>query len=762
MTVAEPLRVPAGPSGWRLARSRWLPEEDGFYESLFALADGRVGVRATVDFEAGGGTPGCFCQGLYGPGTEVPSELVNGFNPAYWSLTLDGVPLTLASAVEFAQELDMAEAVTRLSLRLADHAGRSTRAAVTTLLCAGRPGLMMTLFELEAEHDAPLRLLSGVDWRWGNGAGGDASSPRRLLHLDPSYRRWEPSRLAVCAAVRGTGRHVAVATAHLTHAGGAAPVAGRTRLLEALAPPAGHRGPWQVVRLAMVAVESTAEAALAASRERLEAAVALGPRALLAAHRAAWQGRWEAQGIELDAPDEDVEAVRFGLFHLLQAPERGAAATNLPARGLTSEHHSGHVFFNSDLFLVPFYALVEPPVARALVTHRVATLEAAVRHARATGLAGARYPLRCDLAGHPSPTAEEAAGPPSLHLSADVLYGLHRYLESTGDAGALDARARGMVAGIAELYAGLLAPDPRLGGGLGIRGVLGFDEFHGPVDHHAATNFMAAWALRWAAAALATPEPAGERRARWLELAGRVALPPAGPDGVLPEFLGYLELPDRTVERPPGHRLPRPDAGGAGTGRLIKQADVVLLLSLFPGAFDIEAQRASWSFYDRRTLHASSLSPGPHGAVAARIGRVEEAREWILAGLRYNLDFTPRSAYGNGVHLAGYAAALLALVEGVLGLAGDPSDSDGLRLAPVLPAAWRRVRLRLWWRGCRLDVEVLPERVAVSCERAPDPPLRLTVWESCRIIRGEGRTVVVERERDCATAVGAAAGRGIG
>ena len=279
----ELLRVPAGPRGWRLTRSRWLPEEDGFYESLFALADGRVGLRATVDFEAGGGTPGCFCQGLYGPGTEVPSELVNGFNPAYWSLTLDGVPLTLAGALagaladadveEFAQELDMAEAVTRLSLRLADRAGRRVRAAVTTLLSAAAPGLMMTLFELEAEgHDAPLRLLrllSGVDWRWGNGAGGDARSPRRLQHLAVSHRRWEPGRLAVCAEVRGTGRHVAVATAHLALSGGTARVAGETRLLEALAPPAGHRGPWQVVRLAAVAVEPSAEAALAAARERL-------------------------------------------------------------------------------------------------------------------------------------------------------------------------------------------------------------------------------------------------------------------------------------------------------------------------------------------------------------------------------------------------------------------------------------------------------------------------------------------------------------
>lgn len=778
----QPYSLDLSPAEWLIQRQQYVPEEDGLYESLFALTNGRVGLRATVDFEAGGGRPGCFLADLYGPGLAVRSELVNALHFGYWAVNVGGFPLhpSNATLLHFRQSLDLLRAAVSTRMVLLDRLGRRTALCVYTTLPATEPDLMLTVFSFETlNHTSPVELYSGIDWRQGNGYAGGWEPALQLHHLAEHETRCGGGRLGVCASNRGTGRFAAAATRHVYEAGTAMTLRQDRRVLEALSVTTEEGRRYSVARFSAFGTGRDPVELLSACERRADAAAEAGAADLLAAHRDAWQSRWAEHEIEVQGPAEDVQGFRYGVFQLLQSPDRRAEVTNIAARGLTSEYHSGHFFFNTELYLVPYYAAAEPSVARALIMHRVSTLEAARAHARATCFEGARYPEEADLEGRPAAprmirdpftgqSSEEWSGVEVMHLSADVLYALSRYLDSTGDADLLRGPVLEMVADIARYCASLMKYDPGVGG-RGARGVMCFDEFHYHVDHHWSTNYLAAWALRWAAETLdavatgaggdshlaETLEALGvgeaERRS-WRRVASEVYLPPPDEGGVYPQFQGYLSLPDQLANRDPRRRLPeideevkrRMDALLPFETRLIKQADVLLVMAMFPDAFEPRVAEANFAFYDPRTVHASSLSTAPHASVAARLGRVEAARQYLMAALRYNLDFEPRGGYANGVHLAGYAGACNALREGFMGFRGLP---DGISLAPRLPCDWAGVRLRVRWRRRHFEIRATHERVTVKLLSPSEQPLRVCVGDSVAALSSQGEAAAFDLPR---------------
>lgn len=775
----EFLNLDLSPPEWCIERGKYVRDEDGLYESLFALTNGRVGIRATVDFEAGGGIPGCFFSDLYGPGLAVISEIVNALNFAYWSISVGGLPLhpSRSTLVEFQQTLDLYKAAVSTKMSLRDRLGRTTQVSVYTLLPATESDLLLTIFDVTAlDHSSNIELHSGIDWHHGNGYVGGTEPAIQLHHLEPTEVRFEAGKLVVCALNRGTTKYVAAVTQHVCETDLTTPLETNNRLVELLSLSTKETKHWSVARVSAVGTGDEPAELVAGCERRLTEALKKGIQTLLADHRQTWQTRWAESEIHLDGPAEDVEAFRFGMFHLLQAPDREALVSNIPARGLTSEYHSGHFFFNTELFLVPYYSITEPAVARSLIMHRAATLNAARAHAHATGFDGARYPEESDLEGRPAApnlirnpfTGEETvewSGIEVMHNSADVLYGVSRYLDATGDWEFIRNDALEMIVDIARYCASLMKYDPEVGG-RGARSVMCFDEFHYHVDHHWSTNYLARWALQWTANTLEEtlgdlpPDEASlfeqtlERigggksgRDEWRKVASEVFLPEADENGVYPQFVGYFSLPDQLANKSADVRLPviedndkqRMEALLPFETRLIKQADVVFVMALFPDSFEHETVAANFSFYDPRTVHASSLSMTPHAGIAAQLGKLNVSRNYLLAALRYNLDFQPRGRYFNGIHLAGYAGAFNALVEAVLGFR---TLADGISFNPQLPGEWINVRLNLKWRLYTLEVEVCHESLSIKRLSGPEQSIIVRVRSDTRRAFSENESVI--------------------
>jgi trehalose/maltose hydrolase-like predicted phosphorylase len=391
-----------------------------------------------------------------------------------------------------------------------------------------------------------------------------------------------------------------------------------------------------------------------------------------------------------------------------------------------------------EIFKLPVYLHTWPDVARTLLLYRHHTLDGARRRARALGYRGACYAWESTVTGDDvtpttirlKTTGREVpifTGSQQIHVTAGVAHAVWRYWEATRDAEFLRDAGVEILAETARFWASRCI---REGRHYHIRGVVGPDEYHHSVDDNAYTNWMARFNLERAVEGLDWMQR--DFPQAWSELAERLGLAPDGPAawstvarelycpgpdarGVIEQFAGFFDLDE--------YRLPREDRFKAPISRLfdwdrinrlrlIKQADVLMLLHLFPEAFPREVVAANYHYYEPITDHGSSLSPGIHAAVAARLDLREDAERYWRESLWLDLS----NRMGNsalGVHPACMGATWQALVFGFLGVRfGDggpvPAPGAGARL----PSRWRAVSLALAWRG-------RTHRIAVTREEEP-------------------------------------------
>ena len=441
------------------------------------------------------------------------------------------------------------------------------------------------------------------------------------------------------------------------------------------------------------------ESALATVTDRLDT----GFEALLVQHRCAWARRWETSDILIEGDDDFQRAVRFALFHLQgAAPDTGTAAVG--ARGLAGPAYGGHVFWDADVFVLPFLAATRPAAARAMLEYRVQRLPAARRAALAQGRAGARFPWESartgddvtpgsarDRDGHLVPIR---TGQLEDHVVADIAWATAWYLDWTGDAEFAAGGGAELLSDAARYWASRIRVDAD--GSAHIRGVIGPDEYHELVDDNAFTNVMARWNLRRAAEL----ECRSDERVRWLELADALVDGYDPETGVYEQFAGFFALEPLIIEDVAPRRPVVADLllgrERVRSAQVVKQADVLMLHHLVPDEVEAGSLDPNLRFYEPRTAHGSSLSPGIHAALFARARDDVRALEALSIAANIDLDDLAGTTAG-GLHLAAMGTVWQALALGYAGL--RPGRDGTLRLDPRLPAAWGAFEIRVVCRG---------------------------------------------------------------
>jgi len=445
--------------------------------------------------------------------------------------------------------------------------------------------------------------------------------------------------------------------------------------------------------------EAGAVAALAAAR-------AAGFERLLAEHRERWAARWAGADIVIEG-DADLQfAVRLALFHLMASvADTGEAAVG--ARGLSGRGYRGHVFWDSDVFVLPFLAATHPSCARAMLQYRVRRLEAARAAAAESGWLGARFPWESAADGSDvTPTLARLAngelmrvrtGEYEEHIVADVAWAAACYLDWTGDRHFANGPGRQVMVETARYWASRIRVDENGGH---IDSVMGPDEYHAPIDDNAFTNVMARWNLKRAAGL------DGADSSRWLALADQLI------DGLDPvsrryeQFAGFFDLEPLIIADVAPRRPIAADvllgSERVGHTQVIKQADVLMLHHLVPDEVAADSLAANLDFYEPRTAHGSSLSPAVHAALLARAGRFPEALAALRIAARIDLDdLTGTTA--SGVHLATMGGLWQAIV---FGFAGVRPRGSALVVDPRLPPEWSSLQVRLRFRGSPLTLRI--------------------------------------------------------
>ena len=477
-------------------------------------------------------------------------------------------------------------------------------------------------------------------------------------------------------------------------------------------------------RIAAIHVDPSRPPATTKAVDLLGRARSRGIDGIIADQRVAWARRWREMDIRLEGDARLQHAIRFSLFHLDASIGRQREAP-LGPRGLTGPAYRGHVFWDSDIFVLPFFAATRPAAARAMLNYRVRRLGAAQEAAREAGLRGAWFPWESAADGR-DVTPRWVVGPDGrridvwtglreLHVIADIAWAGVWYAAWSGDRAFLDGDGRHLLIETARFWASRLERDPD--GTVHLRGIIGPDEYHELVDDNAYTNVMARWNLRAAADAVERAGftfglPGRAEVADWRDVAGRIV------DGLDPstclyeQFAGFHALePVRIADL-----TARPVWGDVFLGRerteraqVVKQSDVLMLHHLVPDEVAPGSLGVNLDYYEPRTAHGSSLSPGTHAALLARAGRFEAALDALEMTAYLDLDDRTRTAE-QGLHIPTMGGLWQALV---MGFAGIRPAGDALAVDPRLPPAWSLLEVPVRFRGRRFRVTLEHDRITL-------------------------------------------------
>jgi len=495
---------------------------------------------------------------------------------------------------------------------------------------------------------------------------------------------------------------------------------------------AGH--PIQLTKYIVYHTSKTASAEELCGRAEwtLDRVTAQGFQQLLASQEQYLDDFWRRSDVRIRDVREDrtnrstveiQQAIRFNLFHMLQASARAEDA-GVPAKGLTGQAYEGHYFWDTEIYLLPFLTYTSPRIARNLLTFRYKMLPQARARARQLGHRGAMFPWRT-ISGEEA-SAYYAAGTAQYHINADIMYALRKYVQATGDALFLRDYGAEMLVETARLWLSLGFYSDTKGGKFCINGVTGPDEYNAVVNNNAYTNLMARENLRYAVQtvkSLQSTQPDAYNALvhktalepseveTWFRAAENIYVPYDEERQIILQDDDFLDREPWDFRNTPPEHYPLLlfyHPLDIYRKRVIKQADVVLAMFLLGDLFSPEEKKRNFYFYDPLTTGDSSLSSCVEAIIAAQIGDMDKTFQYGMAALLMDLADVGGNVK-DGCHIASMGGTWLMLTYGF----GGMRDNDGAlsfwpRRAPEESAT---LRFPVTYRGQRLEIEIGLEKV---------------------------------------------------
>ena len=734
----SPAQAPAATDPWQFVRRDPERRTQARDESLFALANGHLGIRGGLE-EGHSPSHGSFIGGVWErteieyherfPGLARHSDtrlpVVDGVGIG---LELDGKPVDLDQGewLDFERRLDLRQGRYHRRLRWRAPDGATLDIESERLVPLDQPGLLAIRYRVRSvDFTGRLALCSRLDSTRHAAAQGD--DPRigarmagglEVTGMDVSdASAWltqatQHSRIRLACAQR---HDTSLALAGIQRDGGAI-----TQRFELDMRPGETIAMTKHVAYAWCqpGATDTDASLVATAMARLDEAGARGFEAMAEAQSAFLQRYWDGIDLAIDGDPATEQALRLNLFHVLQSTCRDGSGS-AAAKGLTGEGYEGHYFWDAEMFMLPALLAADPAMVRGMLAYRHGILDAARRHAREMNHArGALYAWRT-ISGDEC-SAYFPSGSAQYHINAAVAWAVRAYVEASGDEAFLVEMGAEMLFETARLWLDVGHYDPRRGDAFCICAVTGPDEYTALVDNNHYTNRMARRHLAHAAHVAAWlaqthPEAHAELAERigleadeprqWQDAADAMYLPVDALTGVFPQDDTFLDKPRLPIRGPVAGKHPlllRMHPLTLYRHQVCKQADVVLALVMAGEAVDAQAKRRNLEYYEAVTVHDSTLSAATFGVLAAEVGDTDKAWRYFLDSLRVDLDDLHGNA-AHGVHLAAMAGSWQALAWGF----------GGLRLhaphpvfAPRLPRAWHGYRFGLRWRDARVRVEV--------------------------------------------------------
>jgi len=716
----------------------FCPHSLNKFASIMACGNGYMGIRAAHEEDYTQQTRGMYLAGLYHrAGRNETTELINLPDITGIEIELDGVNFTLLSGeiLSWQRELDFANGELRRTVLWRAPDGKRYRLDSRRFVSLAQlPLVAMQLSITPLDAASQVMLKTGID-------ATQTNSGRQ--HLDEvSVRVFDQHYLQGVYETQDREAEVVISTSCRLSSNSSDScfsaknrrvmahhsltlLAGDTVTLEKLV--------WIAHRKdKTLSQETYARNALA----DLKVCAAKGYASLLENSAHAWENVWRDARVDVVSTDkQDQMALDYAVWHLTAMTPAHDERSSIAAKGLTGEGYKGHVFWDTEIFLLPFHLFTRPQIARNLLRYRWLNLCGAREKARRNGWPGALFPWESAASGQEE-TPEFAAinirtgtrqkvasALAEHHIVADIAWAVVAYWQATRDDAFMRNEGLTLLMETATFWMGRAV---EANGRLEIHDVIGPDEYTEHVNNNAYTNYLA-----WHNVSCARQFMSmfGREDAAFLTNATRFLtrlwLPEANAEGVLPQDDTFMKKPAIDLSRykaKAGKQTILLDYSRAEVNemQILKQADVVMLNYLLPERFTPQQCAANLAFYEPRTIHDSSLSKAIHGIVTARCGDTERAYLLWRDGVAIDLGDDPHSS-DDGIH----AAATGAIWSGVIqGFAGLQIVEGELHLAPKLPAHWRKLSFPLRWRNAQMRFSF--EHDALTVESSA--PVTLTLW----------------------------------
>jgi nigerose phosphorylase len=736
-----------------LKETRFVPDHIELNGSKFLLGNGYMGYRGTLEEYSKGNQVACTLAGIYdrmGGAWREPVNAPNGFHTILYcnhqALEVPAVP-----PETHIQWLDIRRAIHHRETVFALGPNK-VRITVERFLSLDNVHQMALKYRFQSEMETPMIIYTGID-----GDVWDINGPH-LRNMETAVLDHQ----LTATAVTNEGETVAVAEVLDWNCGLAEIVTAENaihRRITIKAEPGREYCFYKYVAIytGKDGVADPLRAAMADNRAAFHA----GYDRLFFRHAQLWHERWLHSDVII-AGDPDAQfALRYSVYQLLLAAPAHTDKNSIPARSLSSQTYKGAIYWDTELFMLPFFLYTNPAVAKNIVKYRIHTLDGARRKAAEYGYRGAFYAWESQENGDDACTLfninDVFSGRPmrtyfrdkQIHISADVTHAIWQYYLLTGDEGILLEGGDEVILECARFYYSYAyyKKDKQR---YEILDVIGPDEYHDRVSNNAFTNSMVKYNLEIAMAVLEFLSKNHPAHYRSLiskigfeddipvikEMADQLFVPAPAPDtGIIEQFDGYHRLADISLnELKRQIQIPNEYWGGsnglATNTKIIKQADVMMLFHIFKNRFSHKIKTINWEYYEPRTEHGSSLSACVYAILAANIGKPDWAYRYFMKTATIDLTGDYKRYVGDlyigGTHPAANGGAWMAAVFGFGGLDYD-GQAEIITLNPALPARWNSLSFAIRIRNQGFQVEISGRQVKLKAAMENTGSLRFNI-----------------------------------
>jgi kojibiose phosphorylase len=746
---------------WHIEESAFVPQKLHSHETVFTIGNGYFGTRGTFEEGYPKATPGTLLAGVFDQIAIAKEELANVPDWLTIKLFVNGERFRLnhGKILTYQRTLDMQHGILRRTVRWESPSGMRIRITSERIASLADEHVGAIRYSLTIEEQPEMRekldvlLWSALDMAVGNHdlLHWESVEQRRdgeLLWLRTQTRH---SSVQLVQTMSFTSRNCQF-TKELIRSDTSPSIrlykklaVGETMTAEKLVVMYTSRDVDDPLHTAIEHHHNILQSSASPSESgkqytllvegirRTNPCVHVDPyETLLAEHIEAWKRYWNISDILIEGDEKAQQAIRYNLYQLRISAPSHDSRYSIAAKGLTGFGYRGHVFHDTEIFMLPYFTYVHPDIARNLLLYRYRLLPAARAKAKSYGYDGAQYPWESTLDGkettppaivHPE-TGELIPvlnGQIELHITASISYAVWQYWHVTGDDEFMRDYGAEMILSAAEFWAGRAAWNPE-SGYYEINNVIGPDEWHEHVNNNVYTNYMAKWntqialdALRWLrsnapdkAKQLAQELDLNENRlARWHDVKTYIRIPQDKRTGLFEEFDGFFRLEPLDQEKYRGRTTSYQGLLGMKVVQyyqIVKQADVLMLLTVLNQQFDLKTKKVNWDFYFPITDHdyGSSLTPALHVILACELGLVDTAYRMFMKGALVDLE-DQRGNSDEGIHDACAGAVWQATI---LGFAGLRITDNGYTTTPCWPDGWERLAFKWFYQGKEISIDL--------------------------------------------------------